>query len=346
MPKQAAGRAGQLAVRGRGEGRGTLVADADVGQLAALLGLTEGVRQAEVGVADHAEHGGHAPVDQGLRHQVADRGGVDGRLLHRDVDAVVALLDRVGGHAVVVGAGRPAAQRVEVPAVPGAAQPAVAGLVALDAALAQRPALVRAGVLECPDLALVPGQRDRLAASLHREHAALARLAGHGDLVPDRLQTILGIKRFLGDRLVRAVAQRRIGAALAQAEEDLAVLVGGVLRAARSRYPCASRHRTAGPWNGRNCTTRRSVTAFISTGLGPGVRDIGFVHRLGPPLGCLRRDCPHRAWRCAADRPGAAAGTTGHDYSSPGPAGSPPDGVAPTAWPVGGMACIIHSAGT
>ena len=60
-----------------------------------------------------------------------------------DADAVVADLDREGARPVVVTAGRLARQRAVVVAVPRAAQPAV-----LDRPLAERPALVRAVVVE------------------------------------------------------------------------------------------------------------------------------------------------------------------------------------------------------
>src|SRR5690349_21659890 len=45
---------GQLAVGGRGEGRGALVTDADESQLAVLLAPAERVGEPEVRVADHA----------------------------------------------------------------------------------------------------------------------------------------------------------------------------------------------------------------------------------------------------------------------------------------------------
>ncbi len=65
-----------------------------------------------------------------------------------------------GGHALVEAAGRLAGERVVVPTVPGAAQPAL-----LDRALAERAALVRAVVVEGAILALVVGQADRLVAT-------------------------------------------------------------------------------------------------------------------------------------------------------------------------------------
>ena len=66
------GPAGELAVGGGGEGRGALVADADVGQLAGLLLAPQRVGEPEVGVADHAEDVLDAPVDHRLGHQVGD----------------------------------------------------------------------------------------------------------------------------------------------------------------------------------------------------------------------------------------------------------------------------------
>ena len=72
--REARGRpAGQLAVGARGEGGRALVPDADVGQLAALLGPAQRVGEAEVGVPDHAEDVRHAVRDQGLDEHVGDR---------------------------------------------------------------------------------------------------------------------------------------------------------------------------------------------------------------------------------------------------------------------------------
>ena len=44
---------------------------------------------------DHAEDMRDTPVDHGLRHQIADRRLTFGRFAHRDIDAIVALLDEL-----------------------------------------------------------------------------------------------------------------------------------------------------------------------------------------------------------------------------------------------------------
>src|SRR5689334_11380706 len=96
-----------------------------------------------------------------------------------DVDAVGALLDRVGRDAVAEALGWPAADRVVVVAVPRAAQPAV-----LDRALAQRAALVRAAVVQRAEAGPAAGQRDRPAADHHAAHAPVAGYVHRIDPVP------------------------------------------------------------------------------------------------------------------------------------------------------------------
>lgn len=69
--------------------------DPDEGDVASLLRDAQGVGEAEVGVADHAEDVGDAPVHHRLHHQVRD--GADGGLVgwQGHVDAVVADLRAV-----------------------------------------------------------------------------------------------------------------------------------------------------------------------------------------------------------------------------------------------------------
>ena len=80
--------AGELPVGRRRERGRALVADTDEREVAALLGVAHRVGEAEVGVADHAEHVRDAPREHRLDHHVGDRARV--RLLgrQRDVDAV------------------------------------------------------------------------------------------------------------------------------------------------------------------------------------------------------------------------------------------------------------------
>src|SRR5205085_3425487 len=111
--------------------------------VAPLLGRPEGVGQAQVGVADHAEDVGDAPVDHGLHHDVGDGAGVGHLGGQGHVDAVGPGLGAVGGGGVgEPGRGGAVAGGVVV-AVPGAAQPPL-----LDRTFAQGPALVRAAVVE------------------------------------------------------------------------------------------------------------------------------------------------------------------------------------------------------
>ena len=165
------GTAGQLAVRARGERRRALVADPDIRQLAALLGPAHRLGEPEIRVPDHAEHVRDAVRHQRLHEHVGDgaHGLGAGRQPHED--AVVALLDVVGHHAVGEPGGRPAGQRVVVVAVPRAAQPPV-----LDRTLPQRAALVRAAVVERAELDAAAGQGDGPAAD---HHAAHPPVAGH-----------------------------------------------------------------------------------------------------------------------------------------------------------------------
>ena len=72
---------------------------------------------------------------------------------HLDVDAVVAHLDREARGRVGEPGGRRAGERVVVVAVPRAAQPAL-----LDRTLAERPALVRAAVVERAVAAVAVGE--------------------------------------------------------------------------------------------------------------------------------------------------------------------------------------------
>ena len=177
---EAGGRAaGELAVGGGGEGGRALVADADVGQLAPLLGPAHGVGEAEVGVADHAEHVGDAPGHHGLDHDVGDVPPVLGQRRDGDVDPVVAHLDREGLRGVAEPGRRLAGDRVVVVAVPGAAQQPV-----LDRALPEGSALVGAVVVQGAVAAAAVGQGDGAGAGHRGADPALGEVARLGHLVP------------------------------------------------------------------------------------------------------------------------------------------------------------------
>ena len=174
--------AGELAVGRGSEGGGSLVADADVLELAGLDAAADGVGQAEVGVPDHAEDVPDAPGDHGLDHHVGDRARVRPERLDADVDAVVADLDGVRRDLVGELARRAPGQRAVVEAVPRAAQQPV-----LDRALAERAALVRAAVVERAVLAVVVGERHGPVARDNGAHAALGQLLHAGDAMPGQL---------------------------------------------------------------------------------------------------------------------------------------------------------------
>ena len=101
-----------------------------------------------------------------------------GSSLDADEDLAVADLERVGDRLVVEPGGL-AVERAVVEAVPRAAQQAV-----LDRALAERPALVRAVVVERRELPVVVDERDALVAGRDRRDAALGQLVGGEDAVP------------------------------------------------------------------------------------------------------------------------------------------------------------------
>lgn len=175
------GAAGQLAVGRGGEGGRALVADADVGELAAFLGAAHGVGEAQIGVADHAEHVGEAVVDQRLHDRVGHRAGRRYGLGHLHIQSRIILAHFVGRDAVVESGGRLAADGIEVVAVPGAAQPPV-----LDGPLSQRPALVRAVIGQGPEPIPAPAQGDAVPAHRHGPHPPLPGLILRCHAIPLR----------------------------------------------------------------------------------------------------------------------------------------------------------------
>jgi hypothetical protein len=171
--------AGQLSIGARGERGRALVPDADVGEFAAGLGPTQRVGEPQVGVADHAEHVPHAPGDQRLHQDVADRAYLCPWRRQLHVAGVGPFVDLVGGGRVGEARRRFAGGRVVVVAVPGAAQPSV-----LDRPLAQRPALVWAAVLQRRQPAAATGQRDATAVHHRGAYATVRREVGRFEPVP------------------------------------------------------------------------------------------------------------------------------------------------------------------
>ena len=152
----------------------------------ALLGLpADGVGQAQVRVADDPEDVPDVPVDQRLDDDVRDRAFVWLWRRKADVDPVGALLDGIGSDAVVVGARRLAGQRIEIPAVPGTAQPA-----GLDRSLPEGAALMGTRVLEGGVLAPVVGQRNGRVPTRDGGDAARRKLVLRRRPVPRQLLAV------------------------------------------------------------------------------------------------------------------------------------------------------------
>ena len=213
-----------------------LVTNTDIGQVALLLLDTNGISETEIGVTDHAKDAPDAPVDHGLHHEVGNSPSLLPLFPHLHVDAVVTLLDGINRYAIVVGTRRLASQGMKVPAVPGTAKPALLFLlIALDRALTERPALMRAGIAEGSILAVVIHQCQSGTPGLNSSDLFLLHLAGTGNSVPDALHPPGGIEFLPGDFLVAAITERRIPCSLALAEEILAFLFSGPLHRSELR---------------------------------------------------------------------------------------------------------------
>jgi hypothetical protein len=94
-----------------------------------------------------------------------------------DVDAIFANLYLEGFDSIVVIAGRLSGQRMEVPAVPRTAKHTL-----FDRALPERPALMRAFVVEGPILPLEVGQTERAVLAGDRFDSPLRELVYVEDL--------------------------------------------------------------------------------------------------------------------------------------------------------------------
>ena len=132
-------------------------------QPSGLFLLPESFRESEIGVAHHAEDLTNPPFCKCFRHYIGHGSNCRFILLDADVHAIVAHFHGVRRDAVVVASGRFSGHRIEVPAVPGAAQPTV-----LYGALSEWSPLMRAFVVE------------RCVASLDPTHANRVEPAGHG----------------------------------------------------------------------------------------------------------------------------------------------------------------------
>jgi hypothetical protein len=110
-------------------------------------------------VPNHAENRIDAPVAHGFDHHVGYRCHVRFFYRHADINTIFAYFNRECLDAIVEAPRRLAGNRVEVPAVPGTAQPAV-----FDRAFAEGPTLVRTAVVERADFALVMRHQHDLSA--------------------------------------------------------------------------------------------------------------------------------------------------------------------------------------
>ena len=111
-------------------------------------------------MADHAKHTGHAPIGHCLGHDVGDRARARGKRWDADIDAIIAYIDIehvLTG--ILMPARRLAGQRVEVPAMPWAAQPAFALDALFNRTFTERPALVRTLIVHGGVLTLKVHQR-------------------------------------------------------------------------------------------------------------------------------------------------------------------------------------------
>ena len=153
-------------------------------QFTRFFPATEGVRHSEIGVPHHPKNVLHSPVHEGLRNHVRIGPQVSGLLPDPDVDPVLPLLDRVGAQPVTVASGRLAGERIKVPPVPRAAQPALFLHAFLDRSFPQRSALVGTRILQGAVLAVVTCQRNRGRPRGHHRDATFLEPGRIQDLVP------------------------------------------------------------------------------------------------------------------------------------------------------------------
>ena len=164
------------------------MADAVEAQVAGDFLQPQRVRQSKIGVPDHAEHRADPPVHHGLRHDVAH-----GRLMRRlrgdaDIEAVASCFDRKQSLAsIVMTAGRPPGQRIEIPTMPRAAQPALAVHALLQRAFTQGTALMRTAIVHCGVLAGEMHQRQAGRAGRDGGDAPFRERIGIGNFVPDEI---------------------------------------------------------------------------------------------------------------------------------------------------------------
>ena len=156
------------------------MADAVEGERPRLLLNAQGVGQPQIRMPHHSPNVPDAPAHERLGHEVADRAHVPPLLLESHVDAIVADLHRIGGHAVVVPPRRRARKGVEVPPVPGTPKHAV-----LDRALPEWPPLVWTAVVQCRETTFEARHAKGRMGACDGLHATLWKLVHVEDTVPD-----------------------------------------------------------------------------------------------------------------------------------------------------------------
>ena len=188
MVRHAAGFPCEFGVPGTGERCRTLVSDTVVSQASLLFLQSQGIGKTQVGVPNHAKHGGHAPVRHGFGHDIGDRRRVRRLGSETDIDTVVAdlgwieLLTRV-----LVSTRGQTGFRVKVPSVPRAAQPTLSVGTDFNGAFAERPALMRAAIVHRGKLAIDVGQCHGMGADCHGLDATGGKLVTIRNPVPVQL---------------------------------------------------------------------------------------------------------------------------------------------------------------
>ena len=178
--KTRCGSSRQLAVGRGGEGRGAFVAHAEIAKLTGFFLAPNGFGEAEVRMADDAEHGAHAPARHRFRHQVRYGARFRDGLFEGDIDAVFATFHGIDGDAVVIASGRLACKGMKVPAVPRTAEKAL-----LDRAFSERSSLVGTRVVERRVLALVMRHANGGQPAGHGFHAPFGKLVRLERFVPN-----------------------------------------------------------------------------------------------------------------------------------------------------------------
>ena len=136
-------------------------------------------------MADNTEDRGYSPVGHCFGHHVGYRDLVWCICLQADVNAVFADFQRVHRlPGIFVSTGRSPGLRVEIPAMPGAPQQALAVLSLLYCSFTQRTALMRAAVFHCVVFTVNVRQRHGVNACGHCLDATFWQFINISNAVP------------------------------------------------------------------------------------------------------------------------------------------------------------------